>query len=75
MALTRDFKETVRERAQSEAAFRVGLLTEADECRLNDEVAVLRAPGTGGAVRVSVSADFTLSRGGPRRCPARRCNY
>lgn len=42
MALTRDFKETVKERAQSDPAFRVGLLTEAAECLLNDEVAVAK---------------------------------
>lgn len=42
MALTRDFKETVKQRAQSDPAFRVGLLTEAAECLLNDEVAVAK---------------------------------
>jgi DNA-binding phage protein len=42
MALTRDFKETIMERAQSDPAFRVGLLTEAAECLLNDEVGVAK---------------------------------
>jgi DNA-binding phage protein len=42
MALTRDFKETVRERALNDPAFRVGLLTEAAECLLNDEVGVAK---------------------------------
>ncbi len=38
MALTRDFKETVRQRAQTDPEFRVGLLTEAAECFINGEV-------------------------------------
>ena len=38
MALTRDFRETIMARADSDPAFRVGLLTEAAECLLNDEV-------------------------------------
>ncbi len=42
MALTREFKITIKERAQSDPAFRVGLLTEAAECLLNDEVAVAK---------------------------------
>ena len=42
MALTRDFKETVRERAQSDPKFRVGLLTEAAECLLNGEAGVAK---------------------------------
>lgn len=42
MALTRDFKDTIKERAQSDPAFRVGLLTEAAECILNDEVDVAK---------------------------------
>ncbi|MBC8242641.1 MAG: transcriptional regulator [Alphaproteobacteria bacterium] len=42
MALTRDFKETVKDRAQKDPAFRVGLLTEAAECILNDEVDVTK---------------------------------
>ena len=37
MALTRDFKATVLERAQTDPEFRVGLLTEAAECLLNNE--------------------------------------
>ncbi|NKB57113.1 MAG: transcriptional regulator [Alphaproteobacteria bacterium] len=42
MALTRDFKETVQARAQADPAFRVGLLTEAAECLLTDEVDVAK---------------------------------
>ncbi|MHA1566831.1 MAG: helix-turn-helix domain-containing transcriptional regulator [Alphaproteobacteria bacterium] len=42
MALTRDFKETIKERAQNDPAFRVGLLTEAAECILNDEANVAK---------------------------------
>lgn len=42
MALTRDFKETVKERAQNDPAFRIGLLTEAAECMLNNEVNVAK---------------------------------
>ncbi len=38
MALTRDFRETIMARAHSDPEFRVGLLTEAAECFLNDEV-------------------------------------
>lgn len=38
MALTRDFRETVRQRAQNDREFRVGLLTEAAECFINGEV-------------------------------------
>lgn len=38
MALTRDFRETIMARANSDSEFRVGLLTEAAECLLNDEV-------------------------------------
>jgi DNA-binding phage protein len=37
MALTRDFKETILERAKNDPEFRVGLLTEAAECLLNNE--------------------------------------
>ena len=40
MALTRDFKETVLERAQNDPKFRVGLLTEAAQCLLNNETGV-----------------------------------
>lgn len=42
MALTRDFKETIKERADADPEFRVGLLTEAAECLLNDEVDVAK---------------------------------
>ncbi len=42
MGLTRDFKDTIMERAQNDPAFRVGLLTEAAECLLNDEVGVAK---------------------------------
>lgn len=38
MALTRDFKETVKERAEKDVEFRVGLLTEAAECLINGDV-------------------------------------
>jgi len=43
MALTRDFKETILERAQSDPTFRVGLLTEAAECLLNNETNVAKS--------------------------------
>ena len=43
MPLTRDFKETILERAQNDAAFRVGLLTEALECLLNNEPDVAKS--------------------------------
>ena len=42
MALTRSFRETVRERAMRDPEFRIGLLTEAIECVLNDEVNVAK---------------------------------
>tara|TARA_B110000879_G_scaffold74862_1_gene104404 strand:- start:29 stop:343 length:315 start_codon:yes stop_codon:yes gene_type:complete len=42
MALTRDLKETILERAKTDAEFRVGLLTEAAECLLNNETAVAK---------------------------------
>lgn len=38
MALTKDFKERVQSRAQRDAEFRRGLLTEAIECLLNDDL-------------------------------------
>jgi DNA-binding phage protein len=38
MALTKDFKERVQGRAQRDAEFRRGLLTEAIECLLNDDL-------------------------------------
>jgi len=43
MALTRDFKETILERAQRDPEFRVGLLTEATECLLNNEPEITKA--------------------------------
>lgn len=43
MALTRDFKETILERAQRDPEFRIGLLTEATECLLNNEPEVTKA--------------------------------
>ncbi len=42
MPLTRDFKQTVQERARNDPEFRIGLLTEAAECLLNDEVNVAK---------------------------------
>ena len=42
MALTRSFRETVKERAIRDPEFRIGLLTEAIECVLNDEIDVAR---------------------------------
>ena len=42
MPLTRDFKQTVQEWARTDPEFRVGLLTEAAECLLNDEVNVAK---------------------------------
>ena len=38
MALTRDFKETIKRRAESDSDFRIGLITEAAECVLNGDV-------------------------------------
>jgi DNA-binding phage protein len=38
MPLTKDFKETVRERARRDRRFREGLLIEAMDCFLSDEV-------------------------------------
>lgn len=43
MALTRNFKDTILERAQKDPGFRVGLLTEAAQCLLNDEVDVAKS--------------------------------
>jgi DNA-binding phage protein len=40
MALTRSFKETVKVRAERDPAFRVGLLQEAIEALLRDELTV-----------------------------------
>ncbi len=42
MPLTRDFKETILERAQNDAKFRIGLLTEAAQCLLNNETDVAK---------------------------------
>ncbi len=42
MALTRNFKDTIMERAQNDPVFRVGLLTAAAECLLNDKVGVAK---------------------------------
>lgn len=43
MALTRDFKETVRDRAQSDPAFRAAPMSEAIELLLSGDVATGRA--------------------------------
>ena len=43
MALSRDFKLTIQKRAQTDPEFRVGLLTQAAECLLNNEVNVAKA--------------------------------
>ena len=43
MPLTRDFKATIKYRAQHDAAFRVGLLTEAAQCLLSDEVDIAKS--------------------------------
>ena len=42
MVLTRDFKLTIQERVLTDRAFRVGLLTEAAECLLNNEINVAK---------------------------------
>lgn len=42
MALTRDFKTTILERTQADPEFRIGLLTEAAECLLNNEPEVAK---------------------------------
>ena len=42
MALTHSFREIVEERAMRDPEFRVGLLTEAIECVLNDEIDVAK---------------------------------
>jgi len=42
MALSRDFKETIKERALNDPDFRIGLLTEAAECLLNDDIDVAK---------------------------------
>jgi len=46
MALTRDFKETVKARAERDAGFREVLLTEAVEQLIADEVEVGKAVPT-----------------------------
>ena len=38
MALTRDFVETIKARAEKDPEFRIGLLTEAAECFLNGDM-------------------------------------
>ena len=43
MPLTRDFKDTVVEMAKNDPEFRVGLLTEAVECLLSNEVDVAKS--------------------------------
>lgn len=43
MALTRDFKSTIRDRAQKDAEFRKGLLIEAVNSLLSDEVDLAKA--------------------------------
>jgi DNA-binding phage protein len=43
MALTRDFKESVRDRAQSDPAFRAALMSEAIELLLSGDVETGRA--------------------------------
>jgi len=43
MALTRDFKETIKARAESDLAFRTALLTEAVEALLGGDVATGKA--------------------------------
>ena len=42
MALTRSFREIAKERAMRDSEFRIGLLIEAIECLLNDEVSVAK---------------------------------
>ena len=43
MALTRDFKETIKARADQDAEFRKALVAEAIECMLNDDFATAKA--------------------------------
>ena len=43
MALTRDFKVTIQERVLTDPEFRVGLLTQAAECLLDNEINVAKA--------------------------------
>jgi len=42
VALMRSFREIVKERAMRDPEFRIGLLTEAIECVLNDEIDVAK---------------------------------
>lgn len=42
MPLTHSFRDTVKERAMKDPEFRVGLLTEAIECMLSDEIDVAK---------------------------------
>ena len=42
MPLTHDLKQTVQERVRNKPDFRIGLLTEAAECLLNDEINVAK---------------------------------
>ena len=42
MVLTRDFRTTILERAQTDPEFRVGLLVEAAECLLHNEPEVAK---------------------------------
>jgi len=42
MPLTRDFKDTILERAQNDPEFRIGLLTEAAQCLLSNETNVAK---------------------------------
>ncbi|MYB27385.1 MAG: transcriptional regulator [Candidatus Dadabacteria bacterium] len=42
MTLTRSFREIVKDRVMRNPDFRVGLLTEAIECLLNDEISVAK---------------------------------
>lgn len=64
MALTRDFKETVRTRIATDPAFRMALLREGVECLLSGD------PETGRAILrdyINQSLDaLPLARGAPR---------
>ena len=67
MALTRDFKETVQARAQSDPAFRRALLQEAVECLLSGDV------GTGEIVlRDYINATMGFEELGSRTARQRR---
>ncbi|MFT4585321.1 MAG: DNA-binding phage protein [Gammaproteobacteria bacterium] len=43
MPLTRDFKDTIAERAKNDPEFRAGLLVEAAECLINNELDVAKS--------------------------------